>query len=134
LLLDLALFLAVQRSDQQQAPGRGVAAGQSRRLSRVQYLAALRTAPGAQIDDVVGALNDRRIMLHDDDSVAHLRQPLEHCEQAMAAARMQPDGRFVERVESIRERAAERRGKMDSLCLSARQRARLAIEGEVAEP
>ena len=47
---------------------------------------------------------------------------------------MEADRRLVEHVEGAGEAGAERGGEVDALRLAARERARLAVEGQVVEP
>ncbi len=57
----------------------------------------------------------------------------QHAEQAAHVARVQTDGGLVERVHRGGQQAAERAREMDTLGLAARERARLALDRQVAE-
>ncbi len=72
-------------------------------------------------------------MLHDEDAVARIPQPLQQLEQPVHVARVQTDGRLVENVQRVDELRAQRIGETDTLRLSARQSARSAIHREVRE-
>ena len=52
--------------------------------------------------------------------------------QALGVARVQADRRLVEDVERVHERRADGGGQVDALELAARERARLAVERQVA--
>ena len=56
------------------------------------------------------------------------------CDDAAHVARVQADRRLVEHEQRVHQRGAERGGEVDALHLAAGERARLAIEREVAEP
>ena len=53
---------------------------------------------------------------------------------AADVARVQADARLVEDEQGVDQRGAERGGEVDALHLAAAERARLAVEREVAEP
>ena len=55
-------------------------------------------------------------------------------DQPRAVARVQPDRRLVEHVERVHQRRADRGRQVDALELAAGERARLAVERQVAEP
>ena len=90
--------------------------------------------PRPELDRVIGAGDDRRIVLDDDDGVAGVLQASQHGEQPLAVARVQSDRRLVDDVHRLGQRAAERRGEIDALRFAAGQRARLTIEREVRQP
>ncbi len=82
----------------------------------------------------VGSADGFEVVFHHDHRVAGVAQPLEEGEQAVHVARMQPDGRFVEHVQRVHQLRAEGVGESDALGLAAAQRARGAVEREIAEP
>ena len=57
----------------------------------------------------------------------------QHAEQPAHVAGVQPDGRLVERVHRGGQQAAECAREMDTLGLAAGERARLPLDGQVAE-
>ncbi len=59
---------------------------------------------------------------------------MKDADEAVDVARMQADARFIEDVERVDQRSAQRRGEIDALDFAAAERARLAVEREVAEP
>ena len=97
-------------------------------------LAAGAARARAQVDDAVGREHDLRVVLDDEQRVAGIAQLREHVDDAPEVARMQADARLVEHEQRVDERRAERRRQIDALHLAARQRARLPIEREVAQP
>ena len=72
-------------------------------------------------------------MLDDDERVAGVAQPLHHADHAAHVARMQADRGLVQNEKRVDERGAERRGEIDALDLAAGERARLAVEREIAQ-
>ncbi|MBV6422853.1 MAG: hypothetical protein NAOJABEB_00639 [Steroidobacteraceae bacterium] len=88
----------------------------------------------AEVEQAVGLEHDLRIVLDDHERVAGIPQPVHHLDHAPHVARVQPDRRLVEHEQRVDERGAERGGQIDALDLAARERARLAVEREVAEP
>src|SRR6202034_2601227 len=60
-------------------------------------------------------------------------QALHHTDDALHVARVQTDRGLVEHEQRVDERGAERSREIDPLYFSARERARLAIERQVAE-
>ena len=58
----------------------------------------------------------------------------QHSEQPARIAGMQSDGRLVERIKRGGQQAAERAREMDALGLAARERTRLPLQRQVAEP
>ena len=87
----------------------------------------------AQIDHVVGGADDGGVVLDHDDGVALIAQAVEQAHQTLGVARVQSDRRLVEDEERVHQRRADGRGQVDALELAARERARLAIERQVAE-
>jgi hypothetical protein len=96
-------------------------------------LAAALAGAGAHVEQLVGLQHDLRVVLHDDQRVAGVAQALHHVDHASHVARVQADGRLVEHEEGVHERGAERRREVDALHLAAGERARLAVEREVAQ-
>ena len=86
-----------------------------------------------EVEDAVGGEHDLRVVLDDDERVAGIPQLLHHVDDAAHVARMQPDRRLVEHEQRVDERRAERGGEVDPLHFAAGERARLAVEGEVAQ-
>ena len=96
-------------------------------------LAAALARPRSHVEQAVGLQHDLRVVLHHHERVARVAQPLHHADHAAHVARMQADRRLVQHEERVHERGAQRRGEVDALHLAAGERARLAVEGEVAQ-
>ena len=96
-------------------------------------LAAARTGARADVQQAVGVAHDLRIMLDHDQRVAGILEAPHHADHAFHVARVQTDRRLVEHEQRIHQRGAERRREVDALHLAAGQRARLAVEIQVAE-
>ena len=89
--------------------------------------------PGPDVEDAVGREHDLRVVLDDQQRVAGVAQPLHHLDHAPHVARVQADRRLVEHEQRVDQRGAERGREVDALHLAAGQRARLAVERQVAE-
>jgi hypothetical protein len=96
-------------------------------------LAAALARTRTHVEEAIGFEHDLRIVLDHHERIARVAQALHHVDHAAHVARMQADGGLVEDEERIDERGAERRGEVDALHFAARERARLAIEREVAQ-
>ncbi len=106
---------------------------QFRRRAEEHHLAAALAWPGSHVEDAVGGEHDLRIVLHHHERVAGVAQLAHHLDHTPHVARVQPDGGLVQHEQRVDERRAERRGEVDALHLAARERARLAVERQVAE-
>ena len=96
--------------------------------------AAASPAFGAEVDDVVGALDDVEVVLDDDDGVALVDQALQHAQQHADVLEMQPGGGLVEDVErTARVALRELGGQLHALALAAGERRGRLPEPEVAE-
>ena len=95
------------------------------------------TAAGAgtrtHVEDAVRSEHDLRIVLDHDERVAGVAQLVHDVDHASHVARMQADRRLVEHEERVDERRAERGRQVDALDFAARERARLAVEREIAQ-
>jgi hypothetical protein len=105
------------------------------RLGRplVDDLAALLARSGTEVDHVVGGLDERGVVLDDDDRVPLVAQRLQDPDQPVRVARMEAYRRLVQHEERAHETGAERGGQRDALRLAARERRRGAVEPEVLE-
>ena len=92
-------------------------------------------SPGsrAHVDHQVGRADHVGVMLHDDDRVAAVAQPLEDADEPPDVAGMQPDARLVQDEKRVHQGRPQRRGQVDPLHLPAAQRPGLAVQREVAE-
>ena len=96
-------------------------------------LAALAAGLGADFDDMVGRADHGFVVLDDDHGVAGVRQRPDDADQAVDVARVQADAGLVEHKEGVDQRSAEARGEVDAFDFASAQRARGAVEGEIAE-
>ena len=62
---------------------------------------------GADVDEVVGGADDVFVVFDHNDGVAHVAELAQHANEAIGVARVQPDGGFVEDVETAHQAAAE---------------------------
>ena len=88
---------------------------------------------GAEIHDLVRRADHAGLVFDDDDGVAGVAQLLEEADQAFGVARMQADARFVEDEKRIDQASAQAGGEVHPLGLAARERARGAVQGEIAQ-
>src|SRR5271157_1849875 len=72
-------------------------------------------------------------MLDDEDGVAEIAETLEDVDEALRVARVQADGGLVQDVERANEMRTQRRGQLDALRFTARERGGKAVKGEVVE-
>ena len=57
---------------------------------------------GAEVDNIVGLADELKVVLDDDDSVAHLDESAEYLDEKSHIVRVQPDGGFLDDVEVLR--------------------------------
>ncbi len=98
------------------------------------HLAAGRAGARAEVDHVVGDRDRLRLVLDHQHGVALVAQLQQQAVHPLDVVRVQPDRRLVEDVGHVGERGAEVADHLGALRLAARQRARRAVEREVAEP
>src|SRR5439155_10353009 len=107
--------------------------GRARRGAVEDDLAARLSGAGAEVDQAVRGAHDLEVVLDDDDRVASVAERAERADEALGVARVEADRGLVEDVEGARERAPDGGREVHALDLAARERPRLAVEGEVAE-
>jgi len=73
-------------------------------------------------------------VLDHDERVAGIAQALHHTDDPLHVARMESDRGLIENEQCVDEGSAEGGREVDALHLAPREGARLAVEGEVAEP
>ena len=95
--------------------------------------AARRAATGSEFEQVVRLAHDGFLVLDDEHRVAAIAQPFHHADELAHVARVKADTRLVEDEEGVDERIAEARGEIDALDFAAAERARGAVEREIAE-
>src|SRR5580700_4080764 len=85
-------------------------------------VAAAGAAVGAEVDDVVGGLDDVEVVLDDDDGVAAVDEPAQHAEEFADVFEVQPGGGLVQHVDGPAGGAAlQFGGQLDALRLAAGQ-------------
>ncbi len=99
----------------------------------VDDLSPLVSRPGPEVDHVIRAPDQLRVVLHHDHRVAGLGQASENSRQPPRVSRVQPHRRLVEDVEGAGERASEGGGQRHPLGLAPGEGARLSAEREVSE-
>ena len=107
---------------------------QCRRPVEEHHLAATLSRPRSHVEDAVGGEHDLRIVLHHHQRVAGVAQLLHHTDHPAHVARVQADRRLVQHEQGVGKRSAERSSQVDALDFTAGERARLAVEREIAEP
>ena len=91
-------------------------------------LAALLTASGADLDEIIGGADDRFLMLHDEQCVAAGSQLVHDLDELVGIARMQAHAGFVEDEKRIHQRGAEAGREIDTLGFTAGKCAGGAVE------
>ena len=115
-------------------PGERAAGAQPVDGALEHHLAAGGARAGTEVDDVVGDRDRLRLVLDDEHGVALVAQLQQQVVHPLDVVRVQPDRRLVEDVGDVGERRPEVADHLGALRLAARQRARRAVEREVAEP
>jgi hypothetical protein len=77
--------------------------------------------------------HDRFLVLDDEDGVAAITEAFHDPDELGHVARMEADARFVENEQGVDQGIAEAGGEIDPLDFAATERARGAIESEIAE-
>ena len=96
-------------------------------------LAAAFAAARADLDEMIRRADDRFLVLDDEQRVALVAQVVHHADEPADVARMQADARLVEDEERVHQRRAEAGREIHALHFAAAERARGAIEREIAE-
>ena len=94
---------------------------------------ALRACTGTELHEPVRRAQQPFIMLDDEHGVAEVTQALEGADQTLGVRRVQADAGFVEHVEHSGQARTNLRGQADALHLTARKRAALAIQRQIAQ-
>ena len=87
----------------------------------------------AEVDHMVSRLDGFRVVLDHDDGISQVAQPPERGDEAQVVALVKADRWLVQHVHHARQFRADLRGQPDPLRLTARQRGRHPVEGEVVE-
>ena len=103
------------------------------RAAEKHDLSAALAGSRAHIEDAVGLQHDLRVVLHDEQRIARIAQPFHHGDDPPHIARMQPDRGLVQHEQRVDERGPESGSEIDPLHFPARERARLAIECQIAQ-
>ncbi len=90
-------------------------------------------AAGAEVERVIGGIDDVAIMLDDDERVAEIAEFAERADELVGVARMEADRRLVEHVEHARQTAAHLGCQPDPLQFAAGEAAGGAIHVEIFE-
>src|SRR5690348_12920697 len=74
------------------------------------------------------------VVLHDNDRVAEVAQPLQGFQQTRIVALVQADRRLIEHIKHAGQARADLRSKTNALAFAAGERARCTREGEIIKP
>ena len=88
---------------------------------------------GADVDEVVGGAHGVLVVLHHDQGVAQVLQPLQGGQQLVVVPLVQADGRLVQDIQHPHEAAADLGGQADALAFAAGQGAAGPGQGQVAQ-
>ncbi len=83
---------------------------------------------------MVGNGDRLRLVLHHEHGVALVAQPQQQVVHPLDVVWVQPDRRLVEDVSDVGQRRPQLPDHLGALCLAAGERARRAVEAEVAQP
>ena len=107
---------------------------QNLRVSALEHdLAARGAVAGAEVNDLVRGADHAGLVFDDHDGVAGIAQLLEQADQAFGVARVQADARLVQHEERIHQAGAQAGGEIDALGFAAGERARRAIQRQIAQ-
>ncbi len=98
-------------------------------------LSAVDSCCGAEIDEVIGALDDVEVVFNDEEGVSAVDEALEDDEQAFDVSEVEPRGRFVEDEEStlVVLLSAEELAEFEALGFAAGEGVEGLAESQVAE-
>ena len=96
-------------------------------------MAAAHAGARSQVDDQIGRLNGRFVVLDDEHAVAQLFEAAQSAQQHGVVARMKTDGRFVENVTDAAQVGAELGGEPNALRLAAGKRVGAPVEGQIRQ-
>ena len=122
-LLAPAKVISGQRVSAPQFLGRAIEHDLSAPLART----------GTHVDHAVGRQHHGRVMLHHDQRVTGVSQPLHRFGDAVHVARMQADAGLVQHEQRVHQRGAERRRQVDPLHFAAGERATLPVQRQVSD-
>ena len=97
------------------------------------HRAALGTAAGTHINEVVRVADHIQVMLNDNDGGSVLNQGLEHAEQNLHIGGVQADGGLIKDEQGIRLGFAHLAGQLQALGLAAGKAGRFLAKGQVAK-
>ena len=98
------------------------------------HLAAVDPGSGADIHDIVRCAHGVLVVLHHQQGVAQVPQPLESGQELVVVPLVEADGGLVQDIEDPHEGGADLGGQADALALAAREGPGGPAEGEVLEP
>ena len=96
-------------------------------------IAAAHAGARSQVDDQIGRLNGRFVVLDDQHAVAQLFEAAQGAEQHVIVARMKTDGRLVENVADAAQIGAELGGEPNALRFAAGKRVGAPVEGQIRQ-
>ena len=93
------------------------------------------SALGAEIDDVVGALDEVEVVFDDDDGIARIHQLLQHLDEAVDIRDVEARSRLVEDIHGLAGAAAGQLiGQLDALGFAARKGRGALSQRDIAQP
>jgi len=106
---------------------------QPRDIARERDLAPIAPRTRAEVDDVIGDLDDLGLVLHDENRVALVAQTPKQSVHPLDVMRMQTGCGFVEDVGDVGQTRAHVPDHLGSLRLAARQRPGCSVQRQVAQ-
>src|SRR5580704_10436934 len=83
--------------------------------------AAMPSSAGAEVNDVVGAIDGFFVVFHYQDCIAEVAQFFQCLQQAIVVAMVKADGGFVKDVKNTAQLRSDLRGQANALALTARE-------------
>ena len=94
-------------------------------------LSSIDSSPGAKVYEVIGRLNNLRVMFHHYNRVPYVPEAPEDCNESVGIAGMKADRRLVQDIHGAHQGASKRRHKVHPLAFSAGERIHGAAECEI---
>src|SRR6202140_2170971 len=97
-------------------------------------LAAVLAGSWPQVENPIGRPHNVRIMLHHQNRIPQIAQPVKNLDQPVRIPRMQPDRRLIQHIQRPHQPRSQRSRQLNALRLAPRQREREPIQREIFQP
>ena len=96
--------------------------------------AAVLAGSRPKVENPVRRSHDVRIMLHHQNRIAQIAQPVKNLDQPVRVPRMQPDRRLIQHIQRAHQSRSQRSRQLNALRLSPRERGRKPVQREIFQP